>query len=93
MRRANNRFPAETIGLKALAFLAGAPEDMDRFMYLSGLDVADLRARASEPEFLAAVLDFLLGHEALLTAFCNVESLEARVVHIASHELAGLEAE
>ena len=78
-----------TIGLKALAFLAGAGEDLQRFMAISGADAASLRARADEPEFLAAVLDYLLANETLLVDFCKAESLEPRLVHLAAARLGG----
>jgi Protein of unknown function (DUF3572) len=78
-----------TLGLKALAFLAGAQEDLQRFMAVSGADAATLRARADEPEFLAAVLDYLLANETLLVDFCTAESLEPREVHLAAARLGG----
>lgn len=62
------REPAETLALKALAWLA---EDADRlgvFLGACGLSPADLAASADEPEFLGAVLDHLLGDEAQLLA-------------------------
>jgi hypothetical protein len=80
---------AETLGLNALAFLAAAPEDFQRFLDLSGLDAASIRGRASEPAFLAAVLDFLLAQESLLTAFCDRVALEPREVHLAVRALGG----
>lgn len=83
------RLTAETLGLKALAFLAAARDDFQRFFQLAGLDVETVRKHAGEPEFLAGVLDFLLGHESLLTAFCADESIDPHQVHLARHELAG----
>jgi hypothetical protein len=79
----------ETIGLKALAFLAAAAEDLQRFMAISGADVASLRGRAAEPAFLAAILDYLLANETLLVDFCKAESLEPRDVHLAAAKLGG----
>jgi hypothetical protein len=80
---------AETIALTALGHLAGAEEDFDRFLTTSGLDAASLKARAGEPEVLAAVLDFLLRNEALLIDFCDSASIAARDVHMAHHLLGG----
>jgi hypothetical protein len=80
---------AETLALEALGHLAGAEEDFDRFLTVSGLDAASLRARASEPEVLAAVLDFLLRNEALLVDFCETASVPAKDVHMAHHLLGG----
>jgi Protein of unknown function (DUF3572) len=79
----------EIIGLKALAFLAGDSEALERFVALSGADAASIRARAAEPEFLTAVLDYLLANETLLLAFCETESLEPRDIHVAAARLGG----
>jgi len=93
MQKANNRLLAETIGLKALGYLAAAPEDFQRFLNLSGLDAGTIGERAVEPEFLAAVLDFLLSHETQLTGFCESEGMDPRQVHLACHTLGGSAAE
>ncbi len=57
------RETAETLALQALAHIAGDADLGPRFLDLTGLDVATLRARAGEPDVLAAVLGFLAGHE------------------------------
>ena len=62
------RDAAETLALRALAFVAGDPDLGPRFLDLTGLDVATLRARAGEPDILAAVLGFLDSHEPNLIA-------------------------
>jgi hypothetical protein len=80
---------AETLGLKALAFLAGSPEALDRFLSLSGIDADSLRQRAGEPECLAAVLEFILSNEELLTQFCADEDIDPRAVHLAAGRLGG----
>jgi hypothetical protein len=58
-------------------------------MELSGAAPDTLRDRADEPEFLAALLDFLLTHEDLLVRFCDEALVDARAVHMARHVLAG----
>jgi hypothetical protein len=78
---------AETLALKGLAYLVRSAEALERFVAISGLDAASLRARAGEPELLTAVLDFMLTDEQLLMAFCDDESLDARQVHMARHVL------
>ena len=55
---------AETRALGLLAWLAGNEDLLPAFMAASGIDEADLRARAGAPEVLAAVLDFLLMEDA-----------------------------
>ena len=47
---------AEAIALQGLAFLAEEPQRLQRFVTITGLDPAELRARADTPELLAAVL-------------------------------------
>ena len=80
---------AEILALKGLAFLANAPDSLDRFLALTGITGTELRDRAEEPEFLAALMDFVLSDEPLLTAFCEAESLNAKTVHMARHALPG----
>jgi hypothetical protein len=80
---------AETIALKALAYLANQEDALARFLALSGADMAELRARAEEREFLASVADFLLADDALLTGFCEAEGMDVKSVHLARHILGG----
>ena len=82
-------YHAETLALRALAFLAGRPDDFGRFLDISGLDPATVKVRASEPAFLASVLDFLLGDDTLLLDFCAAETVDAKSVHVARHVLGG----
>lgn len=62
---------AETLGLQALGWLAGRPEDAGRFLSMTGANAEEMRDRAADPEFLGFVLDFLLSDEDLLLAFCD----------------------
>jgi len=66
---------AETVALQALAHVVGETEARERFLALSGADRATLRAEAGNAAFLAGVLDFVLGDEALLLAFCDAAGL------------------
>jgi hypothetical protein len=80
---------AEILALKGLAFLANSDEPLDRFMALSGVGTDELRERAGEPEFLAAVMDFILSDEALLTIFCDDASNDPRELQTARQALPG----
>lgn len=62
---------AETVGIQALGFLSSDSELLGRFLSLSGLDANGIRDVASEPSFLAAVLDFLLSDDSLILAFAS----------------------
>ena len=58
---------AETLALSALAWLAANDELWPIFMGSTGADATNLRAQARDPEFLAAVLDFILMDDAWIT--------------------------
>lgn len=60
---------AEAIAIDALQFLAGRPEELGRFLALSGIDPANLRQLVADTAFLGGILDFLLEDEALLLVF------------------------
>jgi hypothetical protein len=89
LRQESANSSAETIGIKAIGFLAASEDDLARFMSLSGIGPGDLRDRAGDPDFLASVLDHLLSDDALLSAFCEAESLAPKAVHLARRMLAG----
>ncbi|MGB3313752.1 MAG: DUF3572 domain-containing protein [Albidovulum sp.] len=72
MKRDRQQF-AETLALRALGWLVGNDELLPVFLGASGSAVADLKERAAEPEFLGAVLDFLLMDDAWVAAFCDAE--------------------
>ena len=80
---------AETLALKGLAYLAGDGDALVRFLTQSGLELEDLRARAGTSELLAAVLDFLLSDDALLTEFCAAYAVKPQAVHAARRALPG----
>lgn len=69
------REQAETIALDALAWLLGDDDLSGVFMNATGLGATDLKARATEPEFLGAVLDFILMDDAWVIACCDARLL------------------
>jgi len=83
MARVNRitREAAEALGIQALAYLAGDPERLGRFLALSGLGPETIRAAAHDPGFLAGVLEYIAGDEALLVAFA--EHVQAAPEHVA----------
>jgi hypothetical protein len=64
--------PADTntqvIALQALAWTLSEPARAQRLLDVTGLDPADLRARADDPAVLGAVLGFLQAHQPDLVA-------------------------
>jgi hypothetical protein len=78
---------AEALAIKALSFLAGRPEELGRFLALTGIDPAGLRHAAAEPGFLGGVLDFLLQDEALMMVFADAEGVPPTALARARHRL------
>jgi len=79
----------ETIAIKALSFLAGHPEDLGRFMALSGIEPETLRQCAADREFLLGVLDFLLADEPLLLVFAEETGLSPNAIGAARYRRDG----
>ena len=77
------------IGVKALTFIAGDPEQLQRFLALSGMEVGQVRQAARDPAFFAGLLDFLLGHEPTLIAFASEAGLSPESVGQARDRLGG----
>ncbi len=69
------REQAELLAIRALGWIAAQPDLAGAFLGATGASAEDLRNRASDPEFLGFVLDFLLGDEAALLAFCQDETV------------------
>lgn len=62
---------AEALAVSALAFVAGDPVLLPRFLALTGIEAPAIRQAAREPGFLAGVLRFVLAHEPTLLAFAD----------------------
>ena len=62
---------AETLALRALAWLIGDHDLLAVFLGTTGASADDVRTRAAEPEFLGSVLDFLLMDDAWIMRFCE----------------------
>ena len=62
---------AETVALKALAWLASDEEMLRHFCAATGAEPSALREAAADPQFLAGVLDFLALDDAWVTAFAE----------------------
>ncbi len=80
------REDAETVAIRAVAFLAEDPELLRRFLDLSGIGPADLKGRLTDPALLGAVLDFVLFDDRLTCAFAEAigvaPDLPARARHV-----------
>jgi Protein of unknown function (DUF3572) len=67
---------AETLAVQALAFIAEEPERMAAFLSTTGIDPGAIRDAASSPDFLAGVLEHMLGDESLVLAFADSAGLD-----------------
>ena len=80
---------AEIMALKALGWLAGEEDGLQRLLDQSGLDADAMRAQAGTRELGTAILSFLLAQEDLLLQFCEAEDVAPKDVHLALHRLDG----
>jgi hypothetical protein len=80
---------AETIALRALAFLAHEEDLLTQFFATTGLTPQDLKDHFREPELLAGVLDAILADDSVLLAFCNSTSLSPETLILARRTLPG----
>ncbi len=69
VKKALPREAAEQVAVAGLNFLASDMEHLGGFLAATGLGPQNLREAAREPEFLAAVLQYLMQDESLLLAF------------------------
>jgi hypothetical protein len=79
---------AEIVAIRALSFLASEPERLGQFLSESGIGPETLRASASDPGFLAGVLDFILRDDATVTAFSEFSQLPPATITAAREVLA-----
>ncbi len=62
---------AEIVAIRALGFLAGEPARLGQFLSESGIGPQTLRSSASDPRFLAGVLDFIMRDDDTVKAFSD----------------------
>ncbi len=80
---------AENTAIAVLGWLASEPQLLNRFLALSGLELAQLRTAASDPGFLPGVLAFLMNHEPTLMAFSAATGTRPETVARAFNALGG----
>jgi hypothetical protein len=83
--RAAETNDAATLALQALAWTLAEPARAERLLSTTGLDPADLRARAGDPAVLAAALGFLEAHEPDLVACAGDLGIRPEQL-VAAHE-------
>lgn len=80
---------AETIGLKAVAWLAANDELFPVFMGATGASEADFRSGLQDPVFQGSVLDFLMMDDAWVIEFCDAQGMDYTTVMQARATLPG----
>ncbi|NBN77402.1 DUF3572 family protein [Microvirga tunisiensis] len=80
---------AEEIATDVLLHLTRDPELVGRFLAVSGIGPESIRSAAAEPGFLAGVLEFLMGDEPLLLAYCENSGLRPTLIAAARFALVG----
>ena len=83
------REAAEMLAIQALSFIAEEPARLNAFLGASGLALAHLRESASDPGFLAGVLDHMLADESLLMAFADSAAVDPADIARAKGALGG----
>lgn len=63
------REAAEIVAIQALSFVASEPERLGLFLAETGIGPETLRSAATDSNFLASVLDFVLRDDATVQAF------------------------
>lgn len=69
------REAAETLALRGLAWIASDDELAGAFLNGTGASAAEIAARAQDPDFQVAILDFLTSDDRTVRAFCDAEGL------------------
>lgn len=83
-----NQERAEIIALGALGWLA-ENELLDTFQSSTGADRDQIRAAASQPDFLGAVLDFVMMQDDWVQGVCQAQNLPYETIMAARAALPG----
>lgn len=82
---------AETVAIQALGWLAGHDELWPVFLGSTGAAAEDAAARATDPAFLASVLEFLTMNDEWVIEFCDGAGLPYDTPLRARYALPGAE--
>jgi hypothetical protein len=88
-RAPHSREAAEMLAIQALAFIAEEPERLNALGSATGISLEAIRDAASEPDFLAGVLEHMLGDESLLIAFAESAAIDPAGIARARRALGG----
>ena len=82
---------AETLALRAVAFLAGDDDRVSTFMAVSGIGLDALRQSINDKAMLAGILDYILANESLLVEFASFAETTPEAAMRARAALPGFE--
>jgi hypothetical protein len=80
---------AEGLAVQALSFIAGDGDRLGRFLAITGIGPAEIRAASAEPGFLAGVLDYVAGDEKMVTEFAAEMDIDPSYIGVARAVLGG----
>jgi hypothetical protein len=80
---------AETLALQAVALIVADEDLLPRFLAATGSDADDLRRRISDPDFLGAVLDFVLENDDRVRTLAEAAEVSPETVILARGKLPG----
>lgn len=83
------RDAAEALGLHAVALIVADENLLPRFLSVSGCGAEDLRHRIADPEFLGAVLDFVLEDDASVHMLAAAAGVSPETIMLARAKLPG----
>src|SRR5262249_49070944 len=83
------REQAENLAIQALRFIGSDTERLGRFLAVTGIGPAEIRAAAREPGFLVGVLDYVASDERLIAAFAGENNLDPADIDRGRDALAG----
>jgi hypothetical protein len=72
----STRQASEMLAIQALGFIAEDPARLALFLEATGISGEHIRTAAREPDFLAGVLEHMLGDESLLSAFADSAGID-----------------
>ncbi len=93
MKPSGERESAEALALHGLAFIAGDEDRLQRFLLETGATADTLRAAATDPLLLGAVLDFLIAYDDRLLAFAEYAKVKPLAITAARRRLPGADPE
>jgi hypothetical protein len=86
---APSREAAEMLAIQAFSFIAEEPERLGAFISVTGIAPEAMRTAATEPDFLAGVLEHMLADESLLIAFADSAAIDPAEIARAHNSLSG----